>query len=94
MGDRQRPARVEYDAVFRALEPIDGEVSDVNHVVWPGVDGDGMARAVVDAGALEASDADRLGRRWRHTGAERAHRARTRTTDIAGRTASASRIAV
>ncbi|MGI8569345.1 MAG: hypothetical protein ACR2KT_09905 [Methylocella sp.] len=62
MGDRQRPARVEPDASSPGLDPIDGQVSEVDVVIWPGVDGDGSAgAAVVDAGALDPRDADRLG---------------------------------
>jgi len=61
MGDRQRPARIEHDAAIRALDPIDAQVSEVDYVIRPGVDGDGIAGSVVDAGAIDSRDADRFG---------------------------------
>jgi hypothetical protein len=61
IGDRQRPARVEQDAVLCGLEPIEGQMTEVDGIVWPGVDGDrNRAAGAVDAGAVDPGEADRF----------------------------------
>ena len=55
MGHRQRPARVEHNPVIRDLEPIDGEMTEIDGVIGPGVDGDGRIGTIaVDTRALDS----------------------------------------
>ena len=61
IGDCQRPARVEHNAVRRGLDPVEDQVAEVDGVIWPRVDGDVIAGRAVDAGALDACNADRIG---------------------------------
>jgi hypothetical protein len=47
---------------LRDLEPFKGQVTEVDSVICPGVDGDGIAGgAAADAGALDPREADRFG---------------------------------
>src|ERR1700730_7246166 len=60
MRHRQRSARVEREAGFRQLAAIEGQAGEGDDVTYAASDEDSSAGTDVDAGSIDARDADRL----------------------------------